>query len=66
MNFFKFINVFFILLGELRTQLQDSGAKFLVTMPEIIDKVKEAMKQTTIQVAFNFFFYTMNCESIKL
>ena len=47
-EFFRFL--FFILLGELRTQLQDSGAKFLVTMPEIIDKVKEAMKHTTIQV----------------
>ena len=53
--FFSFLMFFFILLGELRTQLQDSGAKFLVTMPEIIDKVKEAMKQTTIQVTFNIF-----------
>ena len=44
----------------MRTQLQDSGAKFLVTMLEIVDKVKEAMKQTSIQVTSYILFLQWN------
>ena len=51
------------LLGELRMQLQDSGAKFLAMMPEIVDKVKEAMKETSIQVT-SYIFSVQNCNFI--
>jgi acyl-CoA synthetase (AMP-forming)/AMP-acid ligase II len=39
-------------VGELATQLQDSGARLLVTIPPLLDKAREAAARTGVEAVF--------------